>query len=135
MAPSPPTDAGAAPAASTQDGPGPALRLHLLGRFEVLRDGVPIPAQAWRRRRPADLLKLVALAPGQRLGRDQVIDTLWPEKDPASGANNLHRALYDLRQVLGGKFVDVCCAVKEKEYETFLKVISSWEREHLLLTV
>jgi glutamine synthetase len=40
-----------------------------------------------------------------------------------------------LREVLGGKFVDVCCAVKEKEYETFLKVISSWEREHLLLTV
>jgi glutamine synthetase len=40
-----------------------------------------------------------------------------------------------LREVLGSKFVDVCCAVKEKEYETFLKVISSWEREHLLLTV
>jgi glutamine synthetase len=40
-----------------------------------------------------------------------------------------------LRSVLGGKFIDVFCAVKEKEYETFLKVISSWEREHLLLTV
>jgi glutamine synthetase len=25
--------------------------------------------------------------------------------------------------------------VKENEYETFLQVISSWEREHLLLNV
>jgi len=26
-------------------------------------------------------------------------------------------------------------AVKESEYETYLQVISSWEREHLLLNV
>ncbi|WP_242344601.1 ATP-binding protein [Anaeromyxobacter terrae] len=83
------------------------LKLHLLGRFEVVRADAPIPAQAWRRRRPADLLKLVALAPGRVLGRDAAIEALWPDKDPASGANNLHRALYDLRQILGGRWVDI----------------------------
>lgn len=87
--------------------PPPGLKLFLLGRFEVLRAGAPIPAQAWRRRRPADLLKLVALAPGRAVDRDAAIDTLWPGKDPVGGANNLHRALYDLRQVLGGRFVDL----------------------------
>lgn len=87
--------------------PSAALRIQLLGQFEVLRDGVPIPPQAWRRRRPSDLLKLVALSPDRRLSRDRVIDTLWPDKDPASGANNLHRALYDLRVVLGGRYVDI----------------------------
>src|SRR5512142_2242513 len=89
------------------DRPQARLRVHLLGRFEVVRDDAPIPAHAWRRRRPADLLKLVALAPGRVLSRDQVVETLWPEKDPASGANNLHRALYDLRQILGGRWVDL----------------------------
>src|SRR5512147_830590 len=89
------------------DRPAPALRLFLLGRFEVVRADAPIPAHAWRRRRPADLLKLVALAPDRAMSRDVAIDTLWPEKDPASGANNLHRALYDLRQILGGRFVDI----------------------------
>lgn len=83
------------------------LSIHLLGRFEVLRDGVPLPPQAWRRRRPADLLKLIALSPDHRLARDRVIDTLWPDKDPGAGANNLHRALYDLRLVLGGRWVDI----------------------------
>jgi DNA-binding SARP family transcriptional activator len=87
--------------------PTAALRIHLLGRFEVLRDGVPLPPQAWRRRRPADLLKLIALAPNHRLSRDQAIDTLWPDKEPSAGANNLHRALYDLRLVLGGRYVEL----------------------------
>ncbi|BDG04980.1 ATP-binding protein [Anaeromyxobacter oryzae] len=85
----------------------PLLRLYLLGRFEVVREDVPIPPQAWRRRRPADLLKLVALSPRRTLTREQAIEALWPDKDPASGANNLHRALYDLRQILGGRWVDI----------------------------
>jgi DNA-binding SARP family transcriptional activator len=89
------------------DRPQALLRVYLLGRFEVVRDDAPIPAHAWRRRRPADLLKLLALAPGRILSRDQVVETLWPDKDPASGANNLHRALYDLRQILGGRWVDI----------------------------
>ena len=95
-----------------QGGPRPGdrqaqLRLYLLGRFEVVRADAPIPAHAWRRRRPADLLKLVALSPGRSLSREKAIDALWPDKDPASGANNLHRALYDLRQILGGRWVDI----------------------------
>ena len=40
-----------------------------------------------------------------------------------------------MRAVLGEKIVDVLVAVKRLEYETYLRVISSWEREHLLLNV
>ena len=40
-----------------------------------------------------------------------------------------------LHEVLGGRFVKAYAAVKEQEYETFFQVISSWEREHLLLKV
>ena len=65
---------------------GARLKIYLLGRFEVVRHDGPIPADAWRRRRPSDLLKLIALAPGRQLARDQVIETLWRDKDSASGA-------------------------------------------------
>jgi glutamine synthetase len=41
----------------------------------------------------------------------------------------------DLRQVLGDAFITVYTEVKETEYEEFMKVISPWEREHLLLHV
>jgi glutamine synthetase len=40
-----------------------------------------------------------------------------------------------LHEVLGARFVKAYAAVKEQEYETFFQVISSWEREHLLLKV
>ena len=83
------------------------LRVCLLGRFEVVRGDSPIPASAWRRHRPADLLKIVALSPGRAMARDALVDVLWPDKDPGSGANNLHRALYDLRQILGDRYVDI----------------------------
>ena len=40
-----------------------------------------------------------------------------------------------LRNILGNEFVQLYAAVRELEYETFSRVISSWEREHLLLKV
>ena len=41
----------------------------------------------------------------------------------------------DLAEVLGPRFVKVYQLVKELEYDEFMTVISSWEREHLLLHV
>ncbi len=41
----------------------------------------------------------------------------------------------DLAEVLGHEFVTVYTEIKEVEYAEFMKVISPWEREHLLLHV
>ena len=40
-----------------------------------------------------------------------------------------------LREIFGERFVRAYLSVKEKENENFMQVISSWEREYLLLTV
>ncbi|MCC4592231.1 glutamine synthetase family protein [Xanthomonas sacchari] len=40
-----------------------------------------------------------------------------------------------LQELLGPRFVRAYISVKRKEYETFFRVISSWEREFLLLNV
>ena len=45
------------------------------------------------------------------------------------------RAEKDLAAVLGESFITVYTEVKETEYAEFMKVISPWEREHLLLHV
>jgi len=47
----------------------------------------------------------------------------------------LLRAEKDLHEVLGSAFITVYTEVKEIEYAEFMKVISPWEREHLLLHV
>jgi len=40
-----------------------------------------------------------------------------------------------LREIFGDRFVKAYVAVKEKENDNFMQVISSWEREYLLLSV
>jgi glutamine synthetase len=41
----------------------------------------------------------------------------------------------DLAEVFGPRFMATYRAIKQQEYETFMNVISSWERQHLLLAV
>lgn len=50
-------------------------------------------------------------------------------------ALKLMRRSRALRRMLGDEFIRIYVAIKELEYETFFQVISSWEREHLLLNV
>src|SRR5262245_6516999 len=49
----------------------PPLRITLLGGFAVSIGERAIPAEAWRLSRARSLIKLLALAPGHRLSRDQ----------------------------------------------------------------
>jgi len=50
-------------------------------------------------------------------------------------ALNLLSQCEELQDILGRRFVRAYVSVKRKEYETFFRVISSWEREFLLLNV
>ncbi|HEX8918055.1 MAG TPA: tetratricopeptide repeat protein [Chloroflexota bacterium] len=76
------------------------LDIRLFGGFRVTVEGHAIPADAWRLRKAAALVKLLALTPGHRLHRDQILDQLWAESDPASAANNLHYTLHVARRLL-----------------------------------
>src|SRR5215831_888766 len=79
-----------------------SVEVSLLGRFEVVVDGVAVPAPAWTHGRARDLVKLLALAPRHRLPRDRVIDALWPELGVDAGVANLHKAAHHGRRALGG---------------------------------
>ncbi len=79
----------------------PALRVFLLGGFRVEQGGREPPAAAWGHRGSARaLVKLLALAPGQRLHREQLVDTLWPDADPDSARNSFAKALHAARHAL-----------------------------------
>jgi len=51
------------------------------------------------------------------------------------GAVDALNGSYDLNRVLGPEFVSIFAAIKQAEHDEFMKVISPWEREHLLLNV
>ncbi|MGZ4277412.1 MAG: BTAD domain-containing putative transcriptional regulator [Solirubrobacteraceae bacterium] len=63
--------------------------------------GRAVGDDAWRLRKARSLVKLLALAPGRRLHRDQLAEALWSDRDADHAANNLHQALHAARRALG----------------------------------
>ena len=86
---------------STATSPPTQIGLHLLGAFRLVVDGVEVADEAFSTRRARELVLLLALARQQRLARDQVVETLWPELDADAGSANLRKALHFARRALG----------------------------------
>jgi len=82
---------------STQSEP---VCIHLLGGFSVSRGLERVPASAWRLRTASLLVKLLALSPGYRLHREQIMDVLWSDSDPDAASRNLRYTLHTARKVL-----------------------------------
>ncbi len=97
----------------------------------------------------ADANPYLALAASLACGYLGMVEKLDP-RAPVEGsayrlAHTLPRTLYDalhrfnasrpIKDVLGEKFVQAVSLVKETELDAYQQVISSWEREHLLLNV
>jgi DNA-binding SARP family transcriptional activator/tetratricopeptide (TPR) repeat protein len=82
------------------NGVDPTLRVRMLGGFSVRRGEVTLVDSSWSRNRAAALIKMLALQPGRALHREQVLDLLWPDLDPTSAANNLHKNVHYIRSEL-----------------------------------
>ena len=54
----------------------PRIHITMLGQFAVTVDAVPVAERNWTRRRAGALVKVLAMAPGRRLHREQLIDLL-----------------------------------------------------------
>jgi glutamine synthetase len=97
----------------------------------------------------ADANPYLAIAASLACGYLGMVENLQPSEPISGSAHDLPFALpraldsalrrlsesEALIRVLGEPFVAAFSIVKNAEYEVFLQVISSWEREHLLLNV
>jgi DNA-binding SARP family transcriptional activator len=71
------------------DGWAQTMRIWLLDGFEVSVGSRTIEEGAWRLRKAASLVKLLALSTTHRLHREQVMNALWPDLGTARASNNL----------------------------------------------
>jgi DNA-binding SARP family transcriptional activator len=84
---------------ATNDATGEApLRIRCFGRFEVVRDGVPV--QRWRRDRARALLKYLVVQ-RRPVPRDALLEVLWSGVAPAVAATYLRVVMHALRQAVG----------------------------------
>src|SRR5918999_6195456 len=76
------------------------VRVWLLGGFRVSVGSRAIAQHAWRLRKAAALVKLLALAPGHRIHREQAMEALWPEASRTAASNSLRTTLHAARKIL-----------------------------------
>jgi DNA-binding SARP family transcriptional activator len=89
-----------APAANRAGTKSPFLDLHCLGRFAVSRDGQPIPLDQFVRRRSITLLKILLTRYEKPAHRDELLELLWPEENPARTRSLLYVVVHHLRRAL-----------------------------------
>ena len=79
------------------------VRVWLLGGFRVSVESRGIVQHAWRLRKAAALVKLLALAPGHRMHREQAMEALWPEASRRAASNSLRTTLHAARKIRAGR--------------------------------
>ena len=79
------------------------IRIYTLGQFRLeRRDGADwqtVTEAAWQHQRVRSLLGCLVSNPWRKLGREQLMDAIWPELDTETAAGRLDRAVYSLRQL------------------------------------
>lgn len=76
------------------------VRLCTLGRFELLRDGEPLPSTGKAQHKPLALLKCLIAFGGQAVNQDSVTDALWPDTAGDAADQILRTTLHRLRKLL-----------------------------------
>lgn len=87
------------------------VRIVTFGRFEVLVDGVAVPAETWQSRRARELLRMLVCRRGRAIPRMEICEALWPDDDPDRTTHRLSVLLSIVRGVVGSDalITDLAC--------------------------
>lgn len=83
-----------------ESAPPPLVRVQLLGEFVLQRGERVVTTDEWTRPAVRRLFQYLALHHDRRLTRDQILDDLWPDADPAAARASLNQLISWLRKVL-----------------------------------
>lgn len=93
------------PPAGEADAKAKRVQVKVLGSFEVRVDGRLVPFSRINKRRAKDVLALLALTPGHKMRKVELLRCIWGEDDYATGAQKLYEAIASLRSALGGRYM------------------------------
>jgi len=77
------------------------IRIYTLGRFEILRDDMPIACAGKEQKKPLELLKAVIAFGGRDVPVERLTDALWPDTDGDLAQKSFETTLGRLRRLLG----------------------------------
>jgi two-component SAPR family response regulator len=92
------------PDADLETWPWP-VRIHALGRFSAMHDGVPLAAGSPTSARPIELLKALVALGGRDVDETKLAEQLWPSAEGDRAHSNLKVNVHRLRRLLGEQCV------------------------------
>jgi ATP/maltotriose-dependent transcriptional regulator MalT/DNA-binding SARP family transcriptional activator len=76
------------------------LRIRVLGKFELARDGEPMRFTGKTQQRPLDVLKFLVASGAKGADAEHLTAALWPDADGAAAKSSFDSALFRLRKLL-----------------------------------
>ncbi|CAN5913526.1 BTAD domain-containing putative transcriptional regulator [soil metagenome] len=110
----------------TPDTETEALCIWMLGEFRISIGSNTIKHHEWKLRKAANLFKLLALQPGHRMHREQIMELMWPGFEPQKAANNLYRTLHEARKTLESSAQDPAYLLLQDEHLTLCPYTELW---------
>ncbi|HCI78749.1 MAG TPA: hypothetical protein DHW02_03580, partial [Ktedonobacter sp.] len=91
---------------SVEREPEAQIRVFTLGQFRMERragsdslDWETVNDALWQHQRVRSLLVCLVSNPHRKLGREQIVDMLWPDQTPEMAMGRLDRSVHSLRQI------------------------------------
>lgn len=83
-----------------------AARIYTLGRFAIVKDGVPLRFTGKTQKKPLELLKALIAFGGRNVPEAKLQDALWPEAEGDSASQALATTLFRLRKLVGDNLIE-----------------------------
>ena len=93
------------PTSPTTDSWPYPVKIYTLGRFNVLKDELPIRFEGKAQRAPLNLLKALIAFGGRDVSEQRLASALWPESDGDAAQQSLATSLFRLRKLIGNDTV------------------------------
>ena len=77
------------------------VKIHTLGKFELVLDGIPVHFSGKVRKKPLQMLKALISLGGKEVNEEQLTDLLWPEADGDQAHSAFSTTLSRLRGFIG----------------------------------
>lgn len=77
------------------------LKIHTLGKFQIVKNDILVKFSGKVQKKPLDLLKAIIAFGGRDVSRQRSIDALWPDADGAQASKSFESALHRLRKLMG----------------------------------
>lgn len=77
------------------------IRIYTLGRFALIKDGIPLSFTKKAREKPIAMLKTIIALGGRNVSENHVVDQLWPDADGDAAHGSFKTNLHRLRKLLG----------------------------------